>query len=53
MHLSNSWLLLCFIEIPLVNSNSEDPDQMPHSVTSDLDLLCLLIALLGSSGKNG
>ena len=28
-------------------ANSEDPDQMPHSAVSDLDLHCLPIALLG------
>ena len=32
--------VLCFIEIPVFNANSVDPDQMPHSVTSDLGLHC-------------
>ena len=27
-------------------ANSEDPDQMPHSVASDLGLLCLPFTLL-------
>ena len=26
-------LLLCFIEIPVVNSNSVDPDQTPQTAT--------------------
>ena len=30
-------------------ANSGDPDQMPHSVASDLGLHCLPIALLGVS----
>ena len=40
-------LILCSIEIPVFNDNSVDPDQMPHSVASDLDLHCLPITLLG------
>ena len=32
-----------------VFTNSEDPDQMPHSVVSDLGLHCLPITLLGVS----
>ena len=28
-------------------ANSEDPDQMPHSVASDLGLHCFPITLLG------
>ena len=31
-------------------ANSGDPDQMPHSVASDLSLHCLPITLLGASG---
>ena len=31
------------------NSNSADPDQMPHSAASDLGLHCLPITLLGVS----
>ena len=34
-------LLLCFIEIQVFNANSVNPDQMPHSVASDLGLHCL------------
>ena len=30
-------------------ANSEDPDQMPHSVASDLGLHCLPIIFLGVS----
>ena len=41
--------VLCFIEIPVVNLNSVDPDQMLHSATSDLGLHCLTNALLGIS----
>ena len=33
----------CFIEIPVFNANSLDPDQMPHSAASDLGLHCLPI----------
>ena len=47
----SSWfsLLLCFIEIPVFNANSVDPDLMLHSATSDLGLHCLLVFLLGVS----
>ena len=34
-------LLPCFIETPEFNANSVDPDQMPRSAASYLDLLCL------------
>ena len=34
-------------------ANSGDPDQMPHSVSSDLGLHCLPITLLGSPNSNG
>ena len=50
--------LLCFIlivEVPIFNANSVDPDQMPHSVASDLGLHCLSIKLgdlLTKMGKN-
>ena len=30
-------------------ANSEEPDQMPHSVASDLSLHCMLTTLLGVS----
>ena len=36
----------CFIEIPVFNANSVDPDQMPHSMASDLGLHCLPMSLL-------
>ena len=37
----SDWFLLlpCFTEIPILNANSVDPDQMPHSAASDLGLL--------------
>ena len=37
------------MEIPKFNANSVDPDQMSHSVASDLDLHSLSITLLGVS----
>ena len=43
------WLVLslpCFIEIPVFNANSVDPDQTSCSVASDLGLHCLLMPLL-------
>ena len=33
------------LEIPVLNVNSVDPDQMPHSVASDLGLHCLPVSL--------
>ena len=47
----SSWflLLLCFIEIPVINANSVDPDQMLHSAASDLGWHCLLVIVLGVS----
>ena len=39
-------LLLCFIEISAENAKSIDPDEMLHSVSSDLGLHCLPINLL-------
>ena len=39
---SGQFLLLpCFIEMPVINANSVDPDQMPLSAASDLGLHCL------------
>ena len=35
-----------FTEIIVFNTNSLDPDQMPHSVASDLSLHCFTIILL-------
>ena len=34
-------------------ANSGDPDQMPHTMASDLDLHCLQITLFGVSRLNG
>ena len=34
-------LLPSFSEMPVINANSVDPDQMPHSAASDLGLHCL------------
>ena len=45
-------LLLCFIEIPVINANRVNLDQMPHSAASDLGLHCLPITLLGVSRVN-
>ena len=42
---SDYFFILCFIEIPVFNANSEYPDQMPHSVASDLGLHCLPVTL--------
>ena len=42
-----SFLLLpCFMEIPIINANSVEPDQMPHSAASDLGLHCLPVSHL-------
>ena len=39
---SGKFLLLpWFTEIPVLNTNSADPDQMPYSAASDLGLHCL------------
>ena len=38
-------LLLCFIEIPVINANGVDPDQMLHSAASYLGLHCLTVTL--------
>ena len=38
-----------WIKMAKLFANSEDPDQMPHSVASDLGLHYLLITLLGVS----
>ena len=39
--------------MPVVNANSVDPDQMPHSVESDLGLYCLPNTLLVGGGGWG
>ena len=47
--LSSVWLvvlLLCFIEMPVINANSVDPDQTPRSAASDLGLHCLPVSHL-------
>ena len=45
--MSGQFLLLpSFREIPVLNENSVDPDQMPHSAASDLGLRCLPMSLL-------
>ena len=36
----------CFIEIPVSNANSVDPDQTSRSAASALSLHCLLMSLL-------
>ena len=44
----SGWLLLLsfFVEIPVFNANSIDPDQTPRSAASDLGLHCLPMSLL-------
>ena len=37
----DSFLLPCYIEFPVHNANSVDPDQTPRSAASDLGLPCL------------
>ena len=37
------------MEIPAYNANSVDPNQMPHSVASDMGLHCLPITLFRGS----
>ena len=34
------FIIVMFVEISELHANSVDPDQMPHSVASDLDLHC-------------
>ena len=48
-------LLLCFMEIPILNANSVDPDQTPRYVASELGLHCLPLGLhfYGTLGING
>ena len=41
--------LPCFIEIPVFNANSVDPDQTPRSAAPDLGLFCLSMVLLWDS----
>ena len=42
-------LLPYFIQIPVLNANSIDPDQTPRSAASDLDLHCFQITLLSDA----
>ena len=42
-----------FIEKSVFNANSEDPDQMPHSVASDPGLYCLQMSFYGTLCTNG
>ena len=42
IRVSGLFLLLCFKEIPVVNANSEDSDQMLHSAPYDLGLHCFV-----------
>ena len=37
---------LCFIEIPVINANSVDPDQTPRPAASDLGLYCFPVPIL-------
>ena len=43
------WLMsiitMFFIEIPIINANSVDPDQTPRSPTSQLSIHCLPMSL--------
>ena len=39
-------LLQSFIEIPVFNASSVDPDKTPHSVASDLGLQYLLVTFI-------
>ena len=41
------------IAIPVYNTNSVDPDQMPHNAASDLGLHCFPMALLYNARHNG
>ena len=45
-HVWSFLVLLCFIEIPVFNANSIDPDQTPPSAASDRGLHCLPMSLL-------
>ena len=50
------WLVLllsCFVEIPELNANDVDPDQMPHSAASDFGLPVCKCPFYGMLGLNG
>ena len=42
-------IITMFFKIPVVNVNSVDSDQMPHSAASDLGVHCLPLTLFGAS----
>ena len=44
-----SFFITFFIEIPVINANSKDLEQMPHSAAFELCLHCLPSTLLGIS----
>ena len=46
-------VLSLIIEIPVLNANSVDPDQTPHSEASDLGLHCWQGPIYGTLGLNG
>ena len=50
--LSGYFLFVCFIEFPVFDANSVDPDQTPHSAASDLGLHCRC-PFYGTLGING
>ena len=41
------------IGIPVLNANSEDLDQTPHSAASDLGLHCLSMSIFETLGIHG
>ena len=43
---------LVFIEIPVLNANSVEPDQTPQSAASDLGLDCCKFPFYGTLGLN-
>ena len=45
-------LLSCFVEISGLNTNSVDPDQMPHSAASDLGYSVCQCPFYGMLGLN-
>ena len=49
---SDLFLLSFITEIPVLHANSVDPDQMPHSVASDLELLFAKSSFLGCQANS-
>ena len=49
----NDRLVFIVTMFPVLNANSVDPDQTPHSAASDLGLHCLLIPFYGLLAVNG